>query len=400
MAITADPTIQSQTPYRLRGAGWALQTSQASELLIDGPAGTGKTLAVLLKAWRFAAEYPDCRVLLIRKTRASMTQTILVTLERDILMRLGLSGGASRAHRASYLLANGSEVVIGGLDNVERIMSSEYDLIIVFEATELTEDEWEMMLTRLRNNKAPYQQMIAECNPQGPRHWLLQRSISSHMERMPSRHCDNPTITDEYLQRLNSLTGYRRDRLLLGLWTAPEGLVFPDFDACFVEPYQPPMGRLVGGMDFGFTAPFAALAATVYNDEDGREQIYVWYERYRSKTLLAQHALALPKEVFWFADPSEPDSIVELRRAGHTVRKATNAILVGIDAVNARISSGTLRIANTCTALRAEVQSYRYPSNKITETPMKEMDHAMDALRYLIMGVDRRRVAARPQDAA
>lgn len=396
----AEATIPNQTPYRLRGAGWTLQTSQAPELLIDGPAGTGKTLAVLLKAWRFAAEYDDCRVLLIRKTRASMTQTILVTLERDILRKVGLSGGASRQHRASYLLANGSEVVIGGLDNVERIMSSEYDLIIVFEATEITEDEWEMLLTRLRNNKAPYQQAIAECNPGGPRHWVLQRSLTGHMERMPSRHCDNPSLTPEYMETLGRLTGHRRSRLLLGLWTAPEGLVFPDFGACFVEPYQPPLGRLVGGMDFGFTAPFAALAATVYNDDDGREQIYVWYERYRSKTLLAQHAKALPREVFWFADPSEPDSIVELRRAGHTVRKATNAILVGIDAVNARISSGTLRIANTCTALLAEVQSYRYPSNKVTETPMKEMDHAMDALRYLIMGVDRRRVAARPQDAA
>ena len=75
-------------------------------------------------------------------------------------------------------------------------------------------------------------------------------------------------------------------------------------------------------------------------------------------------------------------------------------VLVGIDAVNARIKSGTLRISTRCTALRAEAQSYRYPTDKITETPIKEMDHAIDALRYLVMGVDRRRVAARPQDAA
>ena len=48
----------------------------------------------------------------------------------------------------------------GGLDKVSKIMSAEYDVIYVQEATELLEDEWEHLTTRLRRAAMPYQQII------------------------------------------------------------------------------------------------------------------------------------------------------------------------------------------------------------------------------------------------
>src|SRR5262249_41460702 len=42
-----------------------------------------------------------------------------------------------------------------------------------------------------------------------------------------------------------------------------EGLVYPDFDRCVVEGPAPPPGRLVGGIDFGYRNPFAALWGVV-----------------------------------------------------------------------------------------------------------------------------------------
>jgi phage terminase large subunit len=88
-----------------------------------------------------------------------------------------------------------------------------------------------------------------------------------------------------------------------------------------------------------------------------------------------------------------------MRRAGIRCVPAMNDILIGINAVNARIDSGTLHISDRCKALKAECEAYHYPDDKSTEKPVDEFNHAMDALRYLVMGVDKGKVA-RMREAA
>ncbi|MGC8552986.1 MAG: hypothetical protein ACP5O7_08995, partial [Phycisphaerae bacterium] len=123
---------------------------------------------------------------------------------------------------------------------INRIMSSEYDLILACEATELSLEDWEKLLSRLRNGIMPYQQAIAECNPSYPDHWLNLRASSALMHRLLSRHEDNPAYYDlktkswtpeglRYIATLGRLSGVRRRRLLEGAWAAPEGLVYETF---------------------------------------------------------------------------------------------------------------------------------------------------------------------------
>jgi predicted O-methyltransferase YrrM len=56
-------------------------------------------------------------------------------------------------------------IVVVGLDKAQKVMSSEYDVIFVQEAIELTVDDWEALTTRLRNGKISFQQLLADCNP-------------------------------------------------------------------------------------------------------------------------------------------------------------------------------------------------------------------------------------------
>jgi phage terminase large subunit len=380
------------TPYGGIAAVWK---SRAPEILCDGAAGTGKTRGILEKANLAAMKYPRARILLVRKTRASMTQSILQTLEDEVYPRYCPMTliGPTREFRKFYLYPNGSSLVLGGIDNPDRILSTSYDMVIAHQAEELTENDWEMMLTRLRHTAMPYRQAIAECNPSYPGHWLMSRVRAGKMVRIPTKHSDNPTNTPEYLERLSGLSGHRRARLYDGLWVAAEGQVYPQFESCLCDDYPMPLGTHVGGIDFGFNDAFAALAACVYTGEDKRQHIYVYYERYMSKRLISEHATALPKEPSYRADPSRPDSIIELRRAGVRCAPAMNDILIGVNAVNARIESGTLHISKRCRALVAEAGAYVYPADKSTELPVDEFNHALDALRYLIMGVDKGRVA-------
>jgi len=59
------------------------------------------------------------------------------------------------AGKGEWRYQNGSVIVTGGLDKVTKIMSSEYDAIYVQEATEISEDEWEHLTTRLRRTTTP-----------------------------------------------------------------------------------------------------------------------------------------------------------------------------------------------------------------------------------------------------
>jgi len=385
-------------PFKPYGAADQLFRTQAREILIVGPAGTGKTRAVLEKLYLMAMRHAQCRILLVRATRASLNESVLVTLENKVLPAgSGLLSGAHRQTRTTYKLDNGSEIVVLGLDNVNRIMSAEYDAVGVFEATEVLEDDWEKLDTRCRNGRMGYHQLIADCNPGSPMHWLRRRADTGRMVELFSKFEDNPTITPEYLASLSRLTGHRRARLFEGKWAAPEGLVYPELMDCVVEPYtEIPDGRFIGGVDFGWNDPFVALGMVYDSDTD---IIHIYYERYISKCPLTEHIKALQRfdRTTWYCDPSRPDSIRDLRIADIWVKAANNNILSGVDAVSARITSGRLKIGADCTALIAESQGYAYPEKHLAagEKPAPGNDHAMDALRYGIMAIDQFRTQTR-----
>lgn len=383
----------------LRGAAADLFRLKSREILIEGPAGTGKTTAVCLRALQLAERFPGSRVLLVRKTRASMTQSVLVTLEGFPFAR----SAVSREHRAGYRLANGSEIVIAGLDNPDRIMSSQYDLICAYEATELVVDDWEKLVTRLRNDVMPWQQAIADCNPSAPGHWLNQRASAGVMRRLRSTHRDNPALwrdggwTElgaEYVRRLEGLTGVRRKRLLEGLWAAAEGLVYPELATATYSEMPEGIARVAAGVDWGFADPTAVVVGVLGHDGVLRivEEVY---EVGLAIDLLAVRVRQLVEK--WkiealFCDPSRADLIAQLRRLGAPARpNQVRQIETGIAMVQQRLARGLLAVSPSCVSLLREAAEYQYAldrGGRPKSVPLDASNHAMDALRYLVSGVD------------
>jgi hypothetical protein len=228
--------LPSQSPYTAHGTAAELWRSRAPELVVSGPAGTGKSRACLEKLHFCALKYSGMRGLIIRKTRESLSEAALVTFEEKVLPAWSpLKEGARRNFRQAYHYPNRSEVVVGGLDKPGKIMSTEYDMIYVQEATELEQQDWQALTTRLRNNVIPYQQLIADCNPDAPTHWLWMRAQSDALTMLHSKHEDNPRLfqrgawTDEgvsYLATLDRLTGTEHQRLRLGQWVQASGIVY------------------------------------------------------------------------------------------------------------------------------------------------------------------------------
>ena len=408
-AAKTNRQLVDHRPFRPLGAAEKLLYSHHREVLLAGPAGTGKTRAALEKLFICMCNYPGMRALLVRKTRLSLTQSALVTWETKVVPAgHSMLRGPGRGHRTHYTLSNGSQLVLGSMDNPDRMMSTEYDMVLACEATELELDDWEKLITRLRNGMMPFHQAIAECNPSFPAHWLNVRANAGLMQRLISRHQDNPLLFDpragqwkpagvEYLKTLERLSGSRRDQLLHGIWAEPEGIVYPELAAAVREFNSRSLTagrRVYMGIDWGWTDPLAVVVGVL----DAQNVLHIVEEIYAQKLPLDALLLRLTSlSDRWnveaaFADPARPELIHALNRADILCRPPPGrGIEAGIALVESRLIIGRLKVDPQCVNLLSEATEYRYAirsgGNPGPRTFLGR-DHALDALRYLVCGLD------------
>jgi phage terminase large subunit len=407
----------AQRPYNPHGAAEALLYDRRGEVVLSGPAGTGKSRACLEKLLLCCLKYAGTRALIVRKTRESLTESALVTFETKVVPEgWSLLEGPQRRLRQAYHFPNGSEVVIGGLDKPSKVMSTEYDLIYVQEAIELFENDWESLTTRLRNGVMPYQQLMADTNPDAPTHWLKKRADRGATVMLESRHEDNPTVTPAYLATLDALSGVRLQRLRYGRWVSAEGMVYDGFDRAvnLVDQFEIPRSWLrLRSIDFGYTNPFVCQWWAV--DPDGR--MYLYREIYRTRQLLADlcqqiNALSAGESIEFSVADTDAGGRATLHAAGITTRLALKAVSPGIQAVQDRIRNAgdgkprlyilrdalverdkVLDEAKKPCATIEELDGYIWSRTEdgqaACEEPMKLNDHGMDAMRYAAMAINR-----------
>lgn len=417
--------------YCPRGACRDLFHRRDSEIVLSGAAGTGKSRACLEKLNACAEKYPKMRGLILRKHREHLTESALVTFERDVLAdgHPAKSGG-TRAGRREYRYPNESVITVAGIyshgaEQAQRIMSAEYDLIFVQEATDLTLDEWEKLGTRLRSGTLPYQQIIADCNPASPAHWLYQRAQSGKLLLLSTRHEDNPRLYDSgawtvegqrYLAQLDQLSGVRRERLRFGRWVQAEGAVYDLDESVHVIDTLPQDWRdyaLYLSVDFGYRNPLVVQVWTVDAD-DRLLLVHEWYETGRLVEDVAREVrewldtLQLRLEAVVCDHDAEGRATLE-RYLSLKTRPADKQITVGIERVQTRLRldetgqpglriyrnapvrcDSALRESGAPTCTLDEFGSYAWDTRAGAqrETPIKQFDHGMDAMRYIVSFLD------------
>lgn len=414
--------------FRPRGAALELLRTKAPEVLIAGAAGTGKSIACLWKLHFLASRIPGVRLLIVRKTRESLTESGLVTLEDKVFPQghPAMAQGGQRKMRQSYNYPNGSVIVVGGMDKPIKVMSTDYDCVYVQEATELLEHDWESLTTRLRNDRMPYQQIIADANPDRPTHWLKQRCDQGRTVMLESQHTDNPTLWNadkqiwtpagtEYIAKLDALTGPRKQRLRFGRWVQAEGQIYDTWDPKIhvVDRFPIPKDwpRYLA-IDFGFTNPFVAQ----WWCRDPDDRLYMYRELMESQRLVEDIGKQIfkiqkyePPLVAVICDhDAEGRATLERYLGQRTTAAIKKEVAIGIQAVKSRLlpaGDGKPRLmlmrnalmrrcrilaeAKKPTSLAEEFDGYVWNTNSAkAEEPLKENDHGADACRYLISYFD------------
>lgn len=425
--MTKYAIAETEEAPRFRGGHLALWESKHHEVILSGPYQTGKTFAALHKLHTLLCLYPGCNALMVRKTRNSILTSAVVTYTQKVLP---FPPGDDRCPILKYggerpeffLYPNRSRVTVGGLDDADKYLSAEYDFIYVNQAEEITLDAWEKLVGRAtgRAGNAPWTQVFGDCNPGPPNHWIKNRAALMLLE---TRHEDNPSLHDgidwtplgrKSLAILDGLTGLRYKRGRLGLWVGAEGVVYEFDPAVHIVPRFeiPAHWERLRVVDFGYTNPFVCLWIAL--DEDRR--MYIYRQLYRTQRTVRVHAQRIKEHskgerfAATVADHDAEDRAT-LHENGIPTVAAKKEVTVGIEKVQERLKiqgdgrprlfvleDGLIEVDEALVEKRHpycaedEFAVYAYPEGKdgkpIKEEPIKVYDHAMDALRYVVMHVD------------
>ena len=247
--------------------------------------------------------------------------------------------------------------------------------------------------------------MVLTLTPLRGRTWLYDRWVSVPVDDVKVHWLhgmDNPHVPSDVLAKMLDQFGeHERAARELGSWVCMEGRVYDFSRQVHVVPHKPlPRSwRRFRSIDFGTRNPFACIWGAL--DEDDR--LHIYNEHYQREWTLSKHAHRINLMTgghdieFTIADPEDRGSRLALARE-HDIPtvKGNKSVRAGINAVAERLrpmadGRPSLFIHDNCKHLIGEFESYVWASSKtkanLPDMPLKKNDHALDALRYLIMAL-------------
>ena len=388
---------------------WTPQSAYSgyNGIIADGTIRSGKTFAMSFSFVQWAMTcYSGQQFAMCGKTIGSFRRNVLGTLKQQLAAR----GYNVKEHRAENCMT----VSKGGKTNEFYFFGgkdeSSQDLIQGITLAGVFFDEVALMPQSFVNQATARCSVTGSkfwfnCNPDNPHHWFYEEWIlpeKRQEKRILYLHFtmdDNLSLTEEVKARYRTMyAGVFYARYILGEWKVAEGLIYDMFDESRHCIPLPPDNELQGSayisVDYGTLNPTVFLMWRKYHGKwlCTKEYYYSGRENHKQRTdaEYADEMMAFIGDTPYtcvVVDPSAASFITELQRRGLKVLKADNAVLDGIRTVCTLLQRADLLFSKDCTRTIAEFYAYRW-YDKAAEAgrdePVKQDDHAMDAMRYFV----------------
>lgn len=308
-------------------------------------------------------------------------------------------------------LINGSLIELKGADNPDSLRGAGIKGLILDEYAFMSPSVWETILRPTLVDSGGWAIFISTPNgfnhfydlaeyAQGHDSYFYSHATSYDNPHIPNQEIDD--LRDDYIAKGKENEFYQE---YMGEFRKMSGLVYKTFDRKIhvVDPKDvPETGTHLLSVDFGYTNPMAAVFVLVDRDDNW----WVYDELYDTglvteqavniiQTKMGQHRFST-----MVGDSAAAQEIANFNNAGLPIKpceKTKDSIMSGIRTISDRlkVQEGTgkpkLFISSVCTNLIFEFEAYHYPEEKegrnASEMPLKENDHALDALRYLAISV-------------
>ena len=252
----------------------------AKHIGFGGARGGGKSWAVRTKSKLLSLYYDGIKILIVRRTYPELINNHINTLRKELL-------NVAKYNDKDKVLKfdNGSTInftYCAKDSDLDRLQGTEYDVIFLDEATQLSEYQMKTITACLRGVNDFPKRIYYTMNPGGQGHGYLKRIfIDRRYEEgenpedyifIQSLVTDNKALMEsqpEYIQQLEALPPKLREAWLYGRWDVFFGQFFEDFVdnpeyyskrtwTHVIEPFEIPEGwQIYRSFDFGYAKPFS-----------------------------------------------------------------------------------------------------------------------------------------------
>lgn len=395
-------------------------------IIADGAIRSGKTISMSLSFVMWAmTRFNGQNFAMCGKTIGSFRRNVLFVLKLMLRSR----GYKVTDHRSDNLVVitrgevENNFYIFGGKDE------SSQDLIQGITLAGVFFDEVALMPESFVNQatgrcSVDGSKFWFNCNPDGPYHWfkvnwidkaigyigkkkadeLEQKAKKEHkdlgLKKILYLHFtmeDNLSLSETVKARYRSLyTGVFFQRYILGLWTVAEGIIY---DMFFVDKHVVKEMPVAGTGRYYVSCDYGTQNATVFllwhTGMDGKwycikEYYYSGRDENAQKTD-DEYAADLDKfldgirPLAVIVDPAAASFIALLKKKGYKVKRAKNDVLDGIRFAGTKLNNGEIIFLACCVNTIKEFASYIWDvkaCERGEDKPVKQHDHAMDAVRY------------------
>lgn len=375
--------------------------------LLEGSVRSGKTWALhpkILQGCRYQVN--GWKIL----TGVSK-QTIFNNVLNDLFNLVGPSNYTYNHQSGLLRLCGSTWLVMGAKDegSEKYVRGLTVGLAVGDEITLMPQEFFQMLLTRMSPDGA---RLYGTTNPATPMHWLKTEFLDNPTLRTKkllwSGHYtmdDNPNLSAEYIDaQKNMYSGVFYQRYILGQWVVAESSIYRDVlgPNCKYDDDSRPIALLTSPAEHYIAVDYGTINPCVFLDVYGdgktlyQEREFYWdsAKERRQKTDSEYgddfDAFVGPEHrgLVVIVDPSAASFKLELVRRGYQVKNGENEVLEGIRRVSTALNQGLYKIhTKNCPMTIKEMEGYSWDpksAKKGEEKPIKDHDHAPDALRMLI----------------
>ncbi|WP_269144256.1 PBSX family phage terminase large subunit [Gulosibacter hominis] len=400
----------------------SLTTCDGRVNIWEGAVRSGKTfVSIIAFLMAIANAGTGGEIVITGKNRDSIFRNFFRVIEQAAGLRALRDHVQYRQGAPTATILGRTVHVIGANDAKAEAVIRGMTVLLAYadELTVLPEAFFKQLLARM---SPPGARLYATTNPDSSRHWLKVDYLDK-LDQLPTWRRfkftmdDNPSLTDTYRESLKAeYTGLWYKRFILGQWVAAEGAVYdafdPDTHTLTWDNLPTPVELVAAGIDYGTTNPTVSIRLGVFDlPTHGRALVAVdeWINRTgqtgraATDTELSQgirNHLASPATPNWqtpptliAVDPAAASFRAQLRADQTPTVAGNNSVVDGIKRINALFGNQKLFITDRCPTLLDELDGYAWDpkqSKKGIDAPIKQNDHAVDALRYAVMTSEHR----------
>lgn len=346
----------------------------------------------------YALEYPGLVIGICRKVASTLTSSVIkpfvkVAREFDAWQ----DSNFNKTERFyTYDVGDGnpdkSTIQFFGLDDIEKIKSTEFNLIWMEEATGFTYEDFTFLQTRLSAPKVAgweRNQIILSLNPGDARGWIKTELLPQKgVALIESTYKDNPFLSKEYIRSIMAMekTNPRMYKMLvLNQWGVSEGRVFDKWELYDESTAPESYDQVIYGLDFGYNHPTALIQCSFKDNEVYLKEVI--YKQFLTNPELIDlmDALGVNKNLTMIADSAEPARIDDIFNRGYQRCEGIKKIDV-VKTINI-LKKYKIYIHKDSKNLQSEFDEYEWKKNLAGQyldklEPDKQHDDAIAAVRY------------------